>query len=191
MAEPKFLWDHVLRIFFGLVALVVLVIFWVGAVIFTIGNIVVAWHRLWRYFGVWNLVVFRFIMRMRNLYDTSRLVREFQVDPRNRPPLPWEPQFQFQRTVDGSFNDLGSPCMGRAGAPFGRNVPPNRLTRPQAAAIVGELGAPGNPTPREVSRLLLTRDRFRPATSLNVLAAAWIQFQVHDWFNHKRKTMER
>ena len=25
-----------------------------------------------------------------------------------------------------------------------------------------------------------------PARSLNLLAAAWIQFQVHDWVNHAR-----
>jgi hypothetical protein len=27
-------------------------------------------------------------------------------------------------------------------------------------------------------------DDFKPATILNLLAAAWIQFQTHDWFNH-------
>lgn len=37
-----------------------------------------------------------------------------------------------------------------------------------------------------VSRRLLYRESFLPATSLNVLAAAWIQFQVHDWVNHRR-----
>jgi hypothetical protein len=30
----------------------------------------------------------------------------------------------------------------------------------------------------------MTRARFIPAESLNLLAAAWIQFEVHDWFNH-------
>jgi hypothetical protein len=30
----------------------------------------------------------------------------------------------------------------------------------------------------------LTRDEFQPARSLNLLAAAWIQFEVHDWFSH-------
>ena len=32
----------------------------------------------------------------------------------------------------------------------------------------------------------MTRDEFQPATILNLLAAAWIQFMVHDWFVHKR-----
>jgi hypothetical protein len=36
-----------------------------------------------------------------------------------------------------------------------------------------------------VSRALLTRKgEFAPACTLNVLASAWIQFQVHDWFHH-------
>jgi hypothetical protein len=30
----------------------------------------------------------------------------------------------------------------------------------------------------------MLRDSFRPATTLNVLAAAWIQFNVHDWARH-------
>jgi hypothetical protein len=33
---------------------------------------------------------------------------------------------------------------------------------------------------------LLTRAHFLPARSLNLHAAAWIQFQVHDWVNHAR-----
>ena len=35
-----------------------------------------------------------------------------------------------------------------------------------------------------VSRELLTRASFVPATSLNMLAAAWIQFMTRDWFSH-------
>ena len=40
------------------------------------------------------------------------------------------------------------------------------------------------PNPREVATRLLHRDEFKPATTLNNLAAAWIQFQNHDWFSH-------
>jgi hypothetical protein len=42
--------------------------------------------------------------------------------------------------------------------------------------------------PRTVSRELLTRTQFRPAEIVNVLAAAWIQSQVHDWFMHREGT---
>jgi hypothetical protein len=41
-----------------------------------------------------------------------------------------------------------------------------------------------DPNPRLVSRELLVRHEFKPATTLNVLAAAWLQFQVRDWFSH-------
>ena len=33
----------------------------------------------------------------------------------------------------------------------------------------------------------MRRGEFIPATSLNLLAAAWIQFQTHDWFAHGRE----
>ena len=35
----------------------------------------------------------------------------------------WDPAFEKQRTVDGSWNDLANPTMGMAGTRFGRNVP--------------------------------------------------------------------
>ena len=40
------------------------------------------------------------------------------------------------------------------------------------------------PSPRVVSTELLTRKTFTPATTLNLLAAAWLQFQIRDWFSH-------
>ena len=42
------------------------------------------------------------------------------------------------------------------------------------------------PDPILVSRELMFRKAFIPARSLNMIAAAWIQFQVHDWVNHPR-----
>ena len=36
----------------------------------------------------------------------------------------------------------------------------------------------------------MTREQFKPATILNLLAASWIQFMVHDWFVHKRSPIE-
>src|SRR5439155_12490533 len=41
------------------------------------------------------------------------------------------------------------------------------------------------PSPREVSRNLFTNTKGRTQVPfLNMFAAAWIQFQVHDWFDH-------
>ena len=79
------------------------------------------------------------------------------------------------RTYDGTYNDLSAPAMGAVGAAFGRNLTP--VYRPDLF---------DEPNPIVVSRELLTASDFLPARSLNILAAAWIQFQVHDWVNHAR-----
>ena len=48
-----------------------------------------------------------------------------------------------------------------------------------------------SPSPRVVSRELMTRDKFKPAEILNLLAAAWIQFEVHDWLSHGKNEKEK
>jgi len=79
------------------------------------------------------------------------------------------------RTFDGTSNDLSAPAMGSVGTAFGRNLRPD--FRPDLF---------DQPSPIVVSQQLLYREHFRPASSLNLLAAAWIQFQVHDWVDHLR-----
>ena len=69
--------------------------------------------------------------------------------------------------------------MGMAGSRFGRNV---SLDRAFPETMPGLM----QPDPHTISRTLMRRDTFTPATSLNLLAAAWIQFQTHDWFAHDR-----
>jgi hypothetical protein len=68
--------------------------------------------------------------------------------------------------------------MGKAGTRFGRNTP-IADTFPDTANLM-------NPSPRAVSLELFTRTTFQPVPFLNVLASAWIQFMVHDWFVHKK-----
>ena len=72
--------------------------------------------------------------------------------------------------------------MGAVGRRFGRNVPLEHTFPDTANLLI--------PNPRVVSRELMTRDKFQPATILNLLAAAWIQFMVHDWFVHERSKTE-
>ena len=88
------------------------------------------------------------------------------------------PRLREGRTIDGTYNDLDYPAMGSCGRRFGRNVPLDQ-TFPDTANLM-------TPSPRVVSRELMTRDEFQPATILNLMAASWIQFMVHDWFVHKR-----
>jgi hypothetical protein len=129
------------------------------------------WHRLPRPFAARRLIGIRNELRKENLFDT-----EEPPHPRHDGPVP--PETSGGRTVDGTFNDLTCPLMGSAGTRFGRNVPLGE-TFPDTANLL-------SPNPRTISRELFTRTTFQPATILNVLAAAWIQFQVHDWFVHKK-----
>jgi hypothetical protein len=94
--------------------------------------------------------------------------------------VPWS--IRGARAIDGRNNDLSCPEMGAVGRRFGRNVPLDH-TFPDIASLF-------TPSPRVVSRALMTRDAFRPATSLNLLAAAWIQCMVHDWFAHRRSSAD-
>ncbi|GAA0447930.1 hypothetical protein Ade02nite_60500 [Paractinoplanes deccanensis] len=130
------------------------------------------WHRLPSALSLLNLAALRDVLRRENLIDTEP--REAPPTVRRVPdPVPGDVR-EF-RTHEGLWNDLSEPAMGAVGAAFGRNVP----ARP-APELAGE------PNPVVVSRELLHRAEFRPATSLNILAAAWIQFQVHDWVVHAR-----
>ena len=63
--------------------------------------------------------------------------------------------------------------------------------RPQRAAHRGgpRHRQPAQPESARRSATSCSRaTKFQPATILNVLAAAWIQFQVHDWFVHEKGT---
>jgi len=132
----------------------------------------IGWHRLPRGVGVLTLIGLRTRLRALNLHDTG------VADG----PLP-EGRSTSQRTLDGTFNDLDRPLMGSIGSRFGRNIPVERTWPEREPAIL-------TPNPRTVSRELLTRNEFIPATTLNVLAAAWLQFEVHDWFSHGENVPE-
>ena len=67
--------------------------------------------------------------------------------------------------------------MGAIGSRFGRNVPLEH-TFPDPRRPARAEPAHGQPRAPDARR------EFIPATTLNVLAGAWIQFEVHDWFSH-------
>jgi hypothetical protein len=130
----------------------------------------IGWDKLPQAVALPVLVGLRNRLRERNLYDTGRAALD-------RHDIDVEKTYLTARTIDGSFNDLSDPLMGARGSRFGRNVP-LRWTYAEPTDSLLE------PNPRLVSRRLLTREQFQPATTLNLLAAAWIQFEVHDWFSH-------
>jgi hypothetical protein len=162
---------------------------------FALLNKVFAWHQLPTFFAIVNLGTLRERMRAKNLHGTS----EIPVTNPNgligggNSPLP-NPIDLVERRSDGCYNDLDNPSMGRNSettdasgdamlhdkshpcARFGRNVP-LKFAFPDNVNLM-------TPNPRLISNELLARDEFKPAKILNLLAAAWIQFQTHDWFNH-------
>jgi hypothetical protein len=177
-----------------------------GAVLFVglfrLVNLFRPWYRLPTLFGVMNLAALREVLRARNLHSTSRDPQGNEVIPVTnpdgrtpRPPANFDPALLEVRHVDGYYNDLHDTEMGSGsedappptlagnvvrsnpGARFGRNVP-LQDAHPEAGAGLLQ------PNPREISPRLLARTSFKPASILNYLAAAWIQFETHDWFFH-------
>jgi Animal haem peroxidase len=134
----------------------------------------VGWDRLPTLLGIPTLVGLRARLREQNLFDTGvEPVKAELADPR----------WLRARSPDGTYNDLEEPAMGARGVRFGRNIPLEK-TYPQTE--------PGilRPSPRLVSTRLLTRDELIPARGANALVAAWLQFEVHDWFSHGKNLTE-
>ena len=127
------------------------------------------WYRLPFPVAVINLLALRIDLRWRNLFDTET------APPNPQPP----PDFDLRRCrmADGTFNDLSKTWMGMANARFGRNAPLAQTFGEQPPSLY-------EPNPRVISRELLARREFVPATSVNVFLAAWLQFMVHDWLSH-------
>lgn len=163
-------------------------------------NLFVVWHKLPTFLAVANLAALRDVLRAKNLHNTS----DIEVTNPNglRSTVPFRQTFLTERQEDGQYNDLSKPTMGNAsvnpddplnsteftlsnpGARFGRNIPLSEVDPTRDAGIL-------EPSPRLVSNRLLARqvrsdgtNEFKPASIINLLAAAWIQFQTHDWFNH-------
>lgn len=139
------------------------------------------WHKLPFLFALFNLIALRDQLRAENLVDTRT-----PGDGGRTPGVTLETAPDVERrfrTADGSYNDLSDPDMGRAGTRFARNVALDKARPADAPAIM-------EPNPRLVSQRLMRRGDFTPATSLNLLAASWIQFQTHDWFAHGREPHE-
>jgi hypothetical protein len=124
-----------------------------------------------------RLIEMRNDLREKNLHDTEEPPLERREIPANL-----DPALRESRTPEGTSNDLHFPKMGSAGCRFGRNFPLSEVAPDTPNLLI--------PNPRIVSRELMTRDHFQPATVLNLLAASWIQFMVHDWFVHARSSSE-
>jgi len=165
---------------------------------FELLNLLVPWHKLPTFLGLLNILALREVLHAKNLHDTSGIP---VTEPKGvRPTVAFDLCYRAERQEDGQYNDRANPTMGNAslnpddpfdgsaftksnrGARFGRNIPLSEVDPVRDGALL-------DPSPRLVSNRLLARpgdgsNDYVPVQSLNLLAAAWIQFQVHDWFNH-------
>jgi len=132
----------------------------------------IGWAKLPTVLAIPVLIGVRAQLRAKNLVDSGRGPND---------PMPGDDPassaVRNARTLTGAYNNLDDPAMGAVGCRFGRNVPLTHAYRDEPDRLL-------TPNPRQVSRELMTRDSFQPATTLNLLAAAWIQFEVHDWLSH-------
>jgi hypothetical protein len=126
------------------------------------------WDRLPAVLAAVNLGVIRDRLRAYNLHHTG-----YGIGASGE----WSAGRERWRSPDGSFNSLDHPRMGMAGSRFGRNFPLPECVPDSEDEML-------DPSPRLISQELLARRTFIPATKLNLLAAAWIQFETHNWFSH-------
>ncbi len=148
-----------------------------GISVFKFVNRYIPWYKLPGLIGAFNLEFKRVELRGYNLEDgyASGAAQGNPVDE----PLT-DKRFLGARNSDGKFNSLELPLMGCTGMRFGRNFPRQYCQKPTEEEL-------WTPNPRLVSEKFMARkpEGFIPATTLNLLAGAWIQFQIHDWFFHE------
>jgi len=133
------------------------------------------WYRRNLFRAVLTLAYMRDLLNRHNLVVTypRRALVGFQ--PRFQKPPAGARCF---RTADGSWNNLADPMEGAAGTRFLRNVSCDAIRPERGKRLL-------TPNPRRVSLALLTRHgEMQEVPFLNLLAASWIQFQVHDWVSH-------
>lgn len=132
------------------------------------------WYRRPFSLGILTLAYMRECLNRHNLYKVYPAGALTAFQPRGtRIPA----GAMCSRTADGSWNNPADPMEGAAGTRFLRNVS-GGAAHPQGGTMLM------TPNPREVSRVLLERDEFKPIPFLNLLAASWIQFENHDWISH-------
>jgi hypothetical protein len=144
---------------------------------FKLVNKFIPWYKLPGLFGALNLSAIRTELRGYNLHD-GYASAEVQGNAMDEPLQ--DDRYLNARNSDGKYNSLEKPLMGCTGMRFGRNFPRKYCQKPTKQELM-------TPNPRLVSERFMARkaEEFKPATTLNLLAAAWIQFQTHDWFNHE------
>ena len=123
-----------------------------------------------------NLLSQRLDLRDFNLFDAPG--HQITTEGGEEPP----PEALTARRTDGMWNDLKDPDMGAAGTEFGRNID-RRSTSPRSPRACTTQPARGLARAHDAGLLQAGRDA-------QSLAAAWIQFENHNWFFHGRGKAE-
>lgn len=129
-----------------------------------------------------SLAAFATLVHMRNLLEANNLFDPYPDGSltafQSHGLVPPSGVAHF-RIADGSWNNLSNPKEGAANVRFPRNVARNASWPETGARLL-------TPNPVEISHVLLSRgpDGIKEVPFLNLLAACWIQFMVHDWVNH-------
>jgi hypothetical protein len=121
--------------------------------------------------GLLTLAAERSELLKNNMFDLENYAQRNAV-------ITCDERSKTARTEDGTCNILSNPAEGSVYVRFGRNV------NPSYAGGETEATPAVSPNPREVSNTLMARGEFKPAPSVNFIAASWIQFMVHDWVDH-------
>ncbi|KEH24897.1 pathogen-inducible alpha-dioxygenase [Medicago truncatula] len=126
------------------------------------------WHRLPVILGLLYLATRRHLHQQYNLFNVGQTAVGVRANPNDYP----------YRTADGKYNDPFNESAGSQGSFIGRNILP-----------VDQKDKLLKPDPMVVATKLLERKTFKDnGKQFNVLAAAWIQFMIHDWIDHLEDT---
>ncbi|PPS05909.1 hypothetical protein GOBAR_AA14728 [Gossypium barbadense] len=129
------------------------------------------WHRLPVILGLIYLAVRRRLHQHYNLISVGKSPSGVRVNPGD---------YKY-RTDDGSYGDPFNEGAGSQGTFFGRNIMP-----------VDQTDKLKKPDPMVVATKLLTRAHYKDTgKQLNMIAASWIQFMIHDWVDHMENTNQQ
>ncbi|KAG8501550.1 hypothetical protein CXB51_004008 [Gossypium anomalum] len=129
------------------------------------------WHRLPVILGLIYLAVRRRLHQHYNLISVGKSPSGVRVNPGD---------YKY-RTADGSHGDPFNEGAGSQGTFFGRNIMP-----------VDQTDKLKKPDPMVVATKLLTRTQYKDTgKQLNMIAASWIQFMIHDWVDHMENTNQQ
>ncbi|GKE10147.1 alpha-dioxygenase 1-like protein, partial [Tanacetum coccineum] len=140
------------------------------------------WHRLPVFLGLMYLAARRHLHYHYSLLFVGKVPATVRFNPADFP----------YRTPDGKFNDPSDEVAGSSESFFGRNMLPIVDKKKFLATMLIQIAiALLTPNPMVVATKLLARKQFiDTGKQLNLIAASWIQFMIHEWIDHLESSQE-